>query len=68
MLVISRCVGEETVIAGNIRVKVLGIKGGRIRLGISAPDHVRVDRAEIHARLAEFLPDESVEQLSVVGS
>lgn len=47
MLVLTRRVGEEIVIEGTIRVKVVGVRGKRIRIGVSAPDTVRVDRAEI---------------------
>ncbi len=50
MLVLTRRVGEEIVIDGNIRVTVVAIKGDRVRLGISAPDFVRVDRQEVHER------------------
>jgi len=50
MLVLTRKVGEEIVIGGNIRVKIVSIKGDRIRVGIEAPDSVEVNRAEVHAR------------------
>ncbi len=53
MLVFTRRVGETVVIAGNIRVTVLEAQGGKIRLGITAPDCVRVDREEIHERRLE---------------
>lgn len=48
MLVLSRRLGEEIVIDGQIRLVVLGVRQGRVRLGISAPDSVSVDRKEIH--------------------
>jgi carbon storage regulator len=48
MLVLTRRIGEEIVIDGNIRVLVLSIGGGNVRLGITAPATVRVDRSEIH--------------------
>ncbi|MGD9856630.1 MAG: carbon storage regulator [Planctomycetaceae bacterium] len=48
MLVITRRVGEELIIDGHIRVLVAGIRGNRVRLGVSAPASVRVDRGEIH--------------------
>ncbi len=54
MLVLSRRLGEEIVIGGNIRVKVVLVKGDKVRLGISAPASVPVDRSEIHQRRAEF--------------
>lgn len=54
MLVLSRKLGEEVVIAGNIRVKVVGIQGNRVKLGIVAPQDVTVHREEIHRARMEF--------------
>lgn len=44
MLVLTRKVGEEIVIDEEIRVKVVEIRRGRIRLGIVAPRKRRVER------------------------
>lgn len=50
MLVLSRRVGEEIVINGQIRIVVVDVQGNRIRLGICAPPSVSVDRKEVHER------------------
>jgi carbon storage regulator len=50
MLVLSRRIGEVIVIDDHIRVYVTAIDRGRVRLGISAPATVRIDRQEVHAR------------------
>jgi len=50
MLILTRRVGEELVIAEKIRVVVLEVRGDRIRLGIMAPASVRVDRQEVSQR------------------
>jgi carbon storage regulator len=47
MLVLTRTLGEEIVIAGDIRVRVSEIKGGRIKLAIEAPRDVAVRRQEV---------------------
>jgi carbon storage regulator len=52
MLVLSRKVGEEIVIGDNIRLMVVSIQGDRMRLGISAPKEVVVDRQEVHEKRA----------------
>ena len=52
MLVLSRHVGEEIVIDGRIRLIVLGVRAGVTRLGFVAPASVRVDRKELHDRIA----------------
>jgi carbon storage regulator len=49
MLVLTRRVGEEIVIDGNIRLTVVMVKGQTIRLGITAPPAVRVVRQELLA-------------------
>ena len=49
MLVLSREAGEAIVIGeGLIRVTVVSVRGGKVRVGIDAPDDIRVDRLEIH--------------------
>jgi len=50
MLVLTRRIGEELVIDGESRVTVLAIKGGRVRLGITAPSTVHVARGELLAK------------------
>ena len=47
MLVLSRKLGEKIVIGENIRITVVKIDRNQIRLGIEAPEHVRVFREEI---------------------
>ncbi len=54
MLVLSRKPGEEIIINNNIKVSVVSIKGDRVRIGIEAPKHISVDRAEIHSRRVAF--------------
>jgi carbon storage regulator len=47
-------VGEEIVIADQIRVRIIGLRGNRVRLAIAAPESVPIHRAEIHAKRVEF--------------
>ncbi len=54
MLVLTRRVGEEIVIDGNIHVSIISVRGNHVRIGISAPPNVRVDRREVHDQRAEF--------------
>jgi carbon storage regulator len=53
MLVLARRVGEEMLIADNIRVTVVAIRGNHVRLGITAPPSVPVARLELLAKRAE---------------
>ena len=50
MLVLSRKTSQQVIIDGSIRVTVVGIEGGRVRLGIDAPPEVPVVRAELIER------------------
>jgi carbon storage regulator len=62
MLVLSRKLNESIVIDGDIRIKVVGIRGNQVRLGIEAPDSVGILRAELCDRLG------SVEECAAFGS
>jgi carbon storage regulator len=50
MLVLSRRIGEEIVIADDIRVMVVALNRRTVRLGITAAPSISVDREEVHAR------------------
>ncbi len=58
MLVLTRREGETIVINGDIHVSVVALQGGKVRLGIVAPDRVTVDRKEVHDRRAEFAEEQ----------
>lgn len=55
MLVLTREVGETFSIGDDITVQVLGITGNQVRLGIDAPQHVKIHRAEVYKRIAARL-------------
>jgi carbon storage regulator len=57
MLVLTRRINEEIVIGEDITVTVIAVQGEKVRLGISAPPSVRVDRREIHERRVQGLPE-----------
>jgi len=48
MLVLSRRKDESIIVADNIEVKVVDIRGNKVRLGITAPKVVAVHRKEIY--------------------
>ena len=53
MLVLSRRCGESVTIGPDIRVVVLGLKSGQVRLGIEAPLAIAVHREEVYTRIQE---------------
>jgi carbon storage regulator len=47
MLVLSRKMGEEILIGDDIRVTVVEVTGGRVKIGIQAPNDVAIFRSEL---------------------
>ena len=54
MLVLSRKVGDEIIIDGHIRITITAMKGDRVRVGVTAPPEVQVDRAEVHQKRQQW--------------
>jgi carbon storage regulator CsrA len=52
MLVLSRKVGEELVVGDNIRITVVDIGNGRVKIGVTAPRDVHVLRSELQVHPA----------------
>ena len=52
MLVLSRCVDDGIVIGEDVEIRVVSISGSTVRLGISAPADVRIDRSEVFVQIA----------------
>lgn len=57
MLVLTRKLNETIHIGPDISLSVLGIQGNRVKLGFSAPEHVRITRPEIALRPPRFKAD-----------
>lgn len=53
MLVLTRKTGEQIYIGEDVVVTVVAVDGGRVRLGIKAPPHVRILREELATRMDE---------------
>ena len=53
MLVITRRSGEKVAIGNAITVTVIEVRGKRVRVGIEAPDQVRILRGELACRQGE---------------
>jgi carbon storage regulator len=54
MLVLSRKRNEAIVIAGNVKITVIDIRGDKVRLGIEAPKEVAVHRQEVQDALQKI--------------
>jgi len=51
--VLTRRQNESIIIANNIKITVVSVGPGRVKLGIEAPPNVRVDRKEIHDKIEQ---------------
>ncbi len=48
MLVLCRKKTEEIIIGDSIRIKVIDVQGGKVRLGLSAPPEISIHRKEVY--------------------
>lgn len=53
MLVLTRKVGESINIGNDIKITIINLEGGQVRLGIEAPKDVIVHREEIYNKIME---------------
>lgn len=70
MLVLSRKLDESIIIGENIRLTVVKIDGGQIRLGIEAPPEVAIYRQELLDSMqqpSDALPTTSQPPLRRIG-
>ena len=60
MLVLSRRT-EESILIGTTEVRILKIRGGRVSLGITAPQDILIQRKEIEHGKRDWTPDPDAE-------
>ena len=67
MLALTRKKGESIIIADDIEVKILEIKGDKVRLGIEAPKNISIYRKEIYDQIVnqnkEAITNFNIEQI-----
>lgn len=75
MLVLSRKLGEVIAIGDKIRITVVEVKGNHVRLGIEAPQELRIYRQEIYdmvqkenSQAAEWSLADLEKAAAVIGS
>ncbi len=52
MLVLSRKEGEGLLIGANVKVTVVSLSPGQVRIAIDAPEDVTIYREEVYERIA----------------
>lgn len=53
MLVLTRKTGEGIIIGDDIKITVVELKGGGVRIGIDAPREMKVHRQEVYDRIKQ---------------
>lgn len=53
MLVLTRKAGEGIIIGDDIKITVVELKGGGVRIGIDAPREMKVHRQEVFERIKQ---------------
>lgn len=51
MLILSRRVSESIIIADDVTITVLSVKGKQVRIGIDAPPEISVHREEVYKQI-----------------
>lgn len=64
MLILTRKSGETITIGENIQIRVLGVKGGQVRIGVDAPREVAVNREEVFERVQAEGEESATEESS----
>jgi carbon storage regulator len=70
MLVLTRRQGESIIIGEGIKLTVVSVGPGRVKIGITAPPDVRINREEIHSRIQQeqIQQENSADVLEAVSS
>ncbi len=53
MLILTRKLNESITIGDDVKITVLEIEKGHVRLGIDAPRHISIHREEVYERIRE---------------
>ncbi len=53
MLVLTRKTGEGLILDSNIEIAIVQVRGNKVRLGVTAPRHIPVHRAEVPRKIRE---------------
>jgi carbon storage regulator len=53
MLVLTRKPEESVILAGNIEIKVLGVRGDQVSIGFSAPENISIYRKEVYEAIEQ---------------
>lgn len=53
MLVLTRRKGESIIISENIEIRILGVDGDTVKIGVVAPKDIEIFRKEVYLAIKE---------------
>ncbi len=53
MLVLSRRTNESIMIGSRIKVSILQCEDGKVKIGIDAPENIKIHREEVYNEISE---------------
>ena len=53
MLVLTRKTGEGIIIGDDIKITIVELKGGGVRIGIDAPRDMKIHRQEVYDKITQ---------------
>jgi carbon storage regulator len=62
VLVLARKPNQSIMIGDDIEVRIVDVKGDQVKIGITAPKNIRVDRKEIY----DMIKTENIESVKAV--
>ena len=54
MLILTRKIDEEIIINGDVKIRVLSVSDGKVKIGVTAPDNVEILRGELYESIKEM--------------
>lgn len=60
MLILTRKIGESIMIGDDIKVNILSMRGGQVRIGFHAPNDIPVHREEVYLRIQQENQPENI--------
>ncbi len=64
MLVLTRKAGQSILIGKDIKIKIIGVSGNQVELGIEAPKDVLILREELIEKIKEFTKKSSERKIT----
>ena len=68
MLVLTRKADEQILIGDDIKITLVKVRGGSVRIGIDAPKSVKIIRAELEPKVTQSLASSTQADSSADGS